>query len=234
VKPGHGKIIGRIKRLDLAARHGLVDRALERPARRDYQPVTINKSISLTGVPGAGIDTQGETGISGGGFNGTINLANLIIRNVSGSGTSGIGSGGLSSLNVVHCTVQGYSVGIFVASEKFVIADTVVTNNQTGIDVGLAAGTLDHVTLSNNATGVVLETPSPHAPPASVTAVNTIAESNGTGFAVSGFSNLSLARSTVIGNVVGIRGSATSFGDNHIKGNRTDVQGGTLTNVGRQ
>jgi hypothetical protein len=97
VKPGHGKIIGRIKRLDLAARHGLVDRALERPARRDYQPVTINKSISLTGVPGAGIDTQGETGISGGGFNGTINLANLIIRNVSGSGTSGIGSGGLSS-----------------------------------------------------------------------------------------------------------------------------------------
>jgi hypothetical protein len=49
---------------------------------------------------------------------------------------------------------------------------------------------------------------------------------------------LFLAHSTVVGNTVGINisngGSATSFGDNHIKGNGTDVKGGALKNVGTQ
>jgi hypothetical protein len=50
---------------------------------------------------------------------------------------------------------------------------------------------------------------------------------------------LKIGHSTVIGNAVGLRintlspCAAISFGDNHIKGNGTDVQG-TLTNVGTQ
>src|SRR5947207_1566385 len=50
----------------------------------DYSPVTINKSISITGVDGAGIDTRGGTAISiniGLGV-AAINLANLVIQNV--------------------------------------------------------------------------------------------------------------------------------------------------------
>jgi hypothetical protein len=50
--------------------------------------------------------------------------------------------------------------------------------------------------------------------------------------------SLSVASSTIEGNGTGINleapESATSFGDNHIKGNGTDVKGGTLTNIGTQ
>jgi hypothetical protein len=38
----------------------------------DYSPVTINKSISITGVVGAGIDTKGGTAITAGATNATI------------------------------------------------------------------------------------------------------------------------------------------------------------------
>src|ERR1700730_16300229 len=52
----------------------------------DYSPVTINKSISITGVVGAGIDTKGGTAITAGATNATINLANLLIQSIAQSG----------------------------------------------------------------------------------------------------------------------------------------------------
>jgi hypothetical protein len=57
----------------------------------DYSPVTINKSISITGVEGAGIDTNGGNAITVNPPPGTptINLDKLVIQNVSGSGTAG-------------------------------------------------------------------------------------------------------------------------------------------------
>src|ERR1700730_3211878 len=53
----------------------------------NYSPVTITKSIEA-----AGIDTNGGTAITvpAMGASATINLANLLIQNVGGSGTSGI------------------------------------------------------------------------------------------------------------------------------------------------
>jgi hypothetical protein len=109
-----------------------------------------------------------------------------------------------------------------------------VTNNGDGISaVTFSEGTLHHVVAyGNNLAGV-------HALKSVITAVDTIANNNGTGFFVAhlpGTTSLFLARSTAIGNSTGVSingGSATSFGDNHIKGNGTDVQG-TLTNVGTQ
>ena len=69
-----------------------------------------------------------------------------------------------------------------------------------------------------------------------VAAVDTVAEKNGTGFSVSE-AGLFLAHSTAIGNGIGVsippNASATSFGDNHISGNGTDVKG-TLTKIGTQ
>jgi hypothetical protein len=47
----------------------------------DYFPVTITKSISLTGVPGAGIDTNGGTGISV-----SVPLAEQLTSPISSSG----------------------------------------------------------------------------------------------------------------------------------------------------
>jgi len=203
----------------------------------DYSPVTITKSISITGVEGAGIDTNGGIGININAAGSTVSIANLLIQNVSGSGSAGI-SGFSNSINlkITHCTVRGFGTGISLSGPftSFLIADTVVTNNGDGVSAQtFSGGTLDHVVAyGNKGRGV-------GAIKSVITAVDTIANNNGTGFSVAnlpGITSLFLARSTAIGNSVGVSvGSApgTSFGDNHIKGNGTDVQG-TLTNVGTQ
>jgi hypothetical protein len=107
-----------------------------------------------------------------------------------------------------------------------------VTNNQTGIIAAVGGGTLDHVVANQNTQEGVRV-----GDRIGVTAVDTIADDNGTGFAILSFrSSLSLAHSTATGNGTGVNviaGSAISFGDNHIHGNGTDVKG-TLTKVGTQ
>jgi hypothetical protein len=74
----------------------------------DYSPVTINTSISITGVDGAGIDTKGGITLNAptpGVIIPTINLANLLIQNVSGSGTAGISVRAVPlKLTITHCT----------------------------------------------------------------------------------------------------------------------------------
>ena len=208
----------------------------------DYSPVTIHKSISITGVEGDGIDTKGGNAISLNPLsNATINLADLVIQNVSGSGSAGISGssdpGVTLTLTVRHCTVRGFSIGIFLTAplsannRQFLIADTIVTNNKTGFVVGLWEGTLDHVIVSQNQNGLLVSR-------AAITAVDTIVSDNlGTGFDVNGSVSFLLAHSTVTRNGTGVsaffQASAFSFGDNHIKGNGTDVMG-TLTKIGTQ
>jgi hypothetical protein len=85
----------------------------------DYRPVTINKSISITGVPGAGIDTKGGNAITLSIGSGAINLANLIIQNVSGSGVGGISNNVVTSsfsVTITHCTVRDLLPGSTWAS----------------------------------------------------------------------------------------------------------------------
>ncbi|HTV34397.1 MAG TPA: right-handed parallel beta-helix repeat-containing protein [Methylocella sp.] len=208
-----------------------------------YGPVTITKSISITGVDGAGIDSNGGNAITVTDTNpGTINLAltNLVIQNVTGSGGVGISvmpSFISLSITITHCTVRGFITGIEIGqllfpapASQFLIADTVVTNNQVGINIGFAGGTLDHVIANlNSSTGVQV------ADRGIVTAVDTIANDNGgSGFVVTGLRGiLTLAHSTALGNngsdvviKTGLSTSVTSFGDNHIgsvSGNLTQV-----------
>lgn len=207
----------------------------------NYSPVTINKSITITGVDGAGIDTNGGTAISIATAIPTrlvIRLDRLILQNVSGSSTTGIFIGNPmdweGTLWVAHCNIEGYSTGIAVFRATLVATDTAISRNNTGISVLRAGATLDHVLLSGNKTSGVA------AGLASLTVVDTTATGNGDGFTI-GSTVSSFARSTITANTVGIDfgsppgpGNAISFGNNHIKGNVTDVKGGTLTNVGTQ
>jgi hypothetical protein len=176
----------------------------------DYQPVTISKSISLTGVQGAGIDTNGGTAV-----NITapppshVHLDHLIINNVTGSGGVGIFPNTGTSLEITHCTIQGYAGGMSFVFAEFVIADSVIKDNGTGIAMVHANGTLDHVRLYKNTNGLRVSNGGVFIGGSSI-------ENNGTGISIE------------------FSGAATSFGDNHIKGNTTDVKFGTLTNVGTQ
>jgi nitrous oxidase accessory protein NosD len=203
----------------------------------EYGPIHINKSISITGVEGAGIDTNGGIGINITAPS-TVSIANLLIQDVSGSGDFGIiGRPNTINLKITHCTVRGFTTGISLSgpATSFLIADTIVTNNVYGLSaVTFSVGTLDHVVAYGNKSSSI------GAVKSVITAVDTIANNNGTGFSVvnlPGTTTLFLARSTAIGNGIGVSisggATATSFGDNHIKGNGTDVQG-PLTNVGTQ
>jgi hypothetical protein len=141
--------------------------------------VTIKNSISITGVEGASIDMNGGNAISVsiGAGSAAINLANLVIQNISGSGTNGISVNvGLASVSVTitHCTIRGFNFGIGMGGTttvSFLIADTVVTNNQTGLVLDRAYGILDHVIANLNKVGV-------SASRATVTAIDTMATNN--------------------------------------------------------
>ncbi len=207
----------------------------------DYFPVTISKSITITGVDGAGIDTNGGNAISISTVNPadlTVHIDRLILRNVSGSPSGGISIGNQTAsegtLWVTHCNIQGYSGGIVLLRASLVAEDTVITQNDIGIWLLRASARLDHVLLSGNKTSGV------QAGQAGLIVVDTTATGNGDGFTLNG-AGASFARSTIEANRVGINftyppspASAISFGDNHIKNNGTDVRGGTLTNVGTQ
>jgi hypothetical protein len=168
----------------------------------DYQPVTITKSITITGVQGAGIDTSGGTAVTVGRTapGPSVHLDHLIINNVAGSGGGGIDGGPIgTSWDITHCTIQGYATGLAFAFATFVVADSVIKDNGTGIFMVHASGTLDHVRVYSNTTGVLDSE-------AFLLIGGSSIEGNGTGIAIEG-------------------GGATSFGDNHIKG--TDVKFGT-------
>jgi hypothetical protein len=204
----------------------------------DYGAVTITKSISLTGVEGAGIfQTHAASNAItvNVGPNDTVNLSRLTLDGLK-TARNGIllGSGG--SLTIIHCRVRNFTDnGIELsptATSTVLIADTSASNNSNGIffnvEPGPFIGTLDHVTVNNNDNGVVVAG-------FSVLAVNSTAGNNrNAGFDLGSGAVLRLARSAVTGNGTGVAVGGTeseSEGDNFINGNGTDVSG-TLNKFG--
>jgi hypothetical protein len=203
----------------------------------DYGQVRITKSITITGVDGAGIDAvdgpavHAITAVSDVGA-GAVKLSNLVIQKVKGSGGAGASAIFGNYLEISRCTIRGFDTGISIGlNGRYLITNSIVTNNNVGINLGDVSGTLDHVIASNNSTGIVFGT-------GTHSVVDTIANNNSqTGIYVFIGANVFLARSTVSGNATGVDipgpGPATSFGDNHIKGNGKDIVG-KLVNVGTQ
>jgi hypothetical protein len=130
-------------------------------------------------------------------------------------------------LTITHCTVRNYTqAGIQfhpAGDTTFLIADTVASNNFAGIGVGVrdpgsAIGTLDHVSLYKNTTGIGV------GGPAEVLAVDSTAANNlRDGFQVVSGAVLRLAHSGATDNFIGVNvapGSlAESAGNNFIRGN---------------
>jgi hypothetical protein len=209
----------------------------------NYGPVTINVPVSITGVEGAGIFTDANPGVSAAiTINaGPVHLQRLTLdgrRYTADPAPTGILINGSGKFTITQCTVQNYlqtGIDIHGANASFLVADTLVSGNQYGINISpqSAGGILDHVWVyGNSAEGLDVS----GTPP--VTAVGIVVTYNRIGIGVSG-SGLTLTRSTITGsweNGIYIPGSASnpvvrSLGDNYITDN---IYGGTLTHVGAQ
>ena len=204
----------------------------------DYGPVTITKSISLTGFDGAGIDSTpaGGTAITiNANASDTINIRNLILDGAKIAGTGIIlNSGG--SLSIVHCTVRNFTVngGILLTpigtTSTVLIADVIISNDgHFGIGgVGPASVTVRHAYVTGNATGIL------HAFNNFTLADSLVANNSGDGISVTrgGFLLVhSIITRNNTGIVIGM--PADSDGNNFIDGNTTNLIG-TLNKVGTQ
>jgi hypothetical protein len=208
----------------------------------DYGSVTITKSVSITGVEGAGIDLDTATDAItiNARADDTINLSHLTLDGLK-TARSGIVLNSGGSLTITDCVVRNFEgAGVQLspaANTAFLIQTTVVSDNGVGIGfsgqgTGSVQGTLDHVFVTENGDGVFV------GARATVLAVNSTAADNASvGFVVFSGGILRLAHSAVTENLQGVivvAGSmAESAGNNVIRGNGTDVDG-TLTNVGTQ
>ncbi len=190
----------------------------------DYGAVKITKSISITGVVGAGIQmtspNQTAVDISGSNSFTVINLANLTLAGPTPPGGRGVAFSLASpefvgsSVTIINCIARNFGTGIGIAgmgqssSVNVLIKNTIVTNNSIGVSlIGVQGTVVDSVAANNT----------------------------GTGISTGGGSYFQLARTTVAGNGTGVAAGnvGVSFGDNHIYGNGTNLIG-TLTNLGSQ
>ncbi len=211
----------------------------------DYGGVTITKSISLTGVDGAGINrASGDHITVNAGPNDTINLSRLILDGFKTAGNGIVlNSGG--SLTITHCVVRNFAnQGIRLLPTGltiFLIGDTLVSDNLgTGIAVapqgaGSSRGSLDHVSANKNGQGITVTGFATSGVPIDVSVVDRMAAENFFGFGVGPGGLLRLARSAAARNDTGVfintGATVESAGDNFINGNGTDVSG-TLTKFG--
>jgi hypothetical protein len=206
----------------------------------DYGSVTITKSVSISGVEGAGIDNSAGNAITiNAGPNDTVSLSHLILDgfNTALRGVM-LTSGG--SLIITDCIIRNFTTrGITLQPQgttAFDIADTTVSRTGAAIEVqpqqaGKAFGTFTHVSMNDSGTGIVI------AGPVTALAIASTAVNNSHGFDVAPRAVLRLAHSTSSGNALGVfvvnGGTIESAGDNFINGNTQDFDG-TLTKFDTQ
>ncbi|MBY6242930.1 hypothetical protein [Methylosinus sp. Sm6] len=205
----------------------------------NYGALTIDKSITITGVPGTSVRTANAKNAV------AINAANAIVtlRGIDidggGVGTAGVVAYYARVLNIVGCVVRRFAnEGVAISGGwdgmSVTISDTISSNNgKFGVDIvpgqKPVVASMDHVTTNDNGVAGLRAYPG-----AIVTIVDSFANNNASvGYlAVGGFPNattMRLGRSAATGNQVGIQNlnfaTVQSFGDNAVLGNATDISG---------
>lgn len=212
----------------------------------DYFPVTINRSVSITGVEGAGI-TRFKSGnaITINAGTGVFNISNLSLDGFNRTATNGVVVTSGGKLTIVNCKVRRFSgIGIQIVptsgATDVSISDAIVSDNGSdGINMSAATGTDINAVISrttfasNSGSGVIVTQVATSAARAMV--IDSIALKNGIGYAASGSGGpeLILRRSVAMRNAVGLSGGGTAatYGDNSIDSNTTDL-GGTILSWG--
>ncbi|HEY8262041.1 MAG TPA: right-handed parallel beta-helix repeat-containing protein [Methylosinus sp.] len=208
-----------------------------------YNTVAINKSVTITGVPGTSIAmTAPNTAITiDAGANGIVNLRGIEI-NGQGVGLAGISVLSAKAVNIVDCIVRrvgadGISISPNSGAVSATISNTISSNNGNfgmqfvpGFGASVKAS-IDHSTMNDNGFAGVM---------GSDGAALMITDSNADNNAIDGFraaggatSLMWLGRNVATGNSVGIKNvtsaSVRSFGDNKVIGNATNTSGAIVT-----
>jgi hypothetical protein len=193
----------------------------------DYRPLTITKSISVTGVEGAGIFGGASRLVTvGAGPTDVVHLAGLTLDGGSLSNTA-VHMGTARSVTLRKCAIRNFTRwGLrTTAVSRALIEDVFVTDSDPGLD--LHAPTLVRRVVARAAHGSALV-----AGAGGVTVSESSFADNANG--VEAFGPLYMTRSALTGNSVsGFLGAITSAGDNFIGGNGSGGSG-TITNIGAQ
>ncbi|HEY8260745.1 MAG TPA: right-handed parallel beta-helix repeat-containing protein [Methylosinus sp.] len=197
----------------------------------DFRPVEILKSISVTGVEGAGIFGGADRLITVSSGS-DIHLTGLTLDGAASAGNGvQFGTGNVTIRKcVIRNTVYSAVYARYVrARQRLLIEDSSLSSGSSGLYSRDASSLVHRVVVSaarNN--GVILD----------LDGVTTISQSSlaadNTGISRTDPHKLFVTRSVVTGNsAAGVEGGFTSAGDNFIRGNGTNVSG-TIANIGRQ
>jgi hypothetical protein len=212
----------------------------------NYGALTIDRSISVIGVPGASIRVESGNALVVNASKAVVNLRGIEIDGA-GVATAGIVAYYARTLNIVDCVVrrfanEGVSINGGWDGMSVTISRTISSNNGLfGIDVvpgqKPVSVAIDHTTTNENSSGVRAY------PGATVTVVDSIANRNvGVGYlAVGGGAlkptSMRLSGSVATGNQVGIQNLnaavVQSSGDNEVFGNVFDISGAVAVIPGK-
>ena len=190
----------------------------------DYGPVDITKSISITGVPGAGI-RDGRITVTAGPTD-TVNLSGLTLEPT--PLFSGVFLQGAGALTVKNCAIRNAAAGVYAGSTGTVLVEDVrVEKLSDGVYVAFDNTAVINRFSSSAANGSAV------ASFGAATIADSLLADSQRGIYASG--QVFVTRTTITGSTdEGVfLGGVNSAGDNFIRGNTIDVNG-ALTNVGRQ
>jgi hypothetical protein len=214
----------------------------------NYSPFAINKAITITGVPGAGVvqSAPAETITIAAGANDAVSLVGLSIDGAKGVAFNGVKLSSGGSLTIKNCIFRGFFVSgislVPTAVTKFLIEDTTLTDlGKSGVEVMAASarngqpaanGRVNRVSVSNASWTGVEVGGSNH-----VSITDSSVASSETGFSAAGNSKLVLAHSYSTQNLygvvqVGANAIIESAGDNTIRDNVLVNVKGSLSMVG--
>lgn len=179
----------------------------------DYGPVTITKSLSITGaVEGAGIRGGGNAITINAGAAGVVDLTGLTFDGL-GTALNGLRVNSAGVVTVKKCVFRNYTdsgVKLFAESTKILIEDISVANVTFGVDCGGACA-INRVSV-NNASGTGI----------GVDGSAAVSESTITGSHRGIHGLIGLNRSVVTGNNIGLTTVVRSAGDNFVRDNGTN------------
>lgn len=205
----------------------------------NYGALTIDRSITITGVPGTSVQTANAgTAVTINAANAVVNLRGIDVDGA-GVGTAGVVAYYARVVNIVGCVVrrfanEGVSINGGWDGMSVTISDSISSENgKFGVDIVPGQKpvnvAIDHLTTNDNGGAGVRAYPG-----ATVTIVDSSAHNNGgAGYlAVGGLpktTTMRLGRSVAAGNGVGIQNinaaTVQSFADNKVFGNTTDISG---------